>query len=89
MNPLTGMMMIFLLILLTFFGLPIAVVLLLNVFFPANFEPVSKPLAIDPTFKVIHNPLGVPINVMKVENKGNIIWVDAPNTVDVVNVVGA
>ena len=89
MNLIIGALVIFSLILLAFFGLPIAAVFLLNVFFPAEFEPGSKPLAIDPTSKVMHNPLGIPINVMKIENKGNIIWIDAPNTTDVVNVVGA
>ena len=86
MNPLMGVFMIFLLILLAFFGLPIAVVFLLNAFFPAEFEPVSKPLAINPTSKLMHEPFGVPINVMKIKNKGNIIWVDAVDPIDMTRV---
>ncbi len=86
MNPLIGMLMIFSLILFAFFGLPIAAVFILNAFFPSEYEPASKPLANKSTLKVTYEPLRVPINVMKIRNKGNIIWVDAVDTIDTTRV---
>jgi hypothetical protein len=43
----------------------------------------SKPLAINSTLKLMNKPLGVPINVMKIKNNGNTIWVDAVDTIDI------
>ncbi len=83
MSPLNGMLMIFSLIVFAFFGLPIAAVLILNAFFPSEYEPASKQSANKTTLKVTNEPLGVPINVMKIRNKGNIIWVDAVDTIDI------
>jgi hypothetical protein len=77
--------MIFSSILLAFFGLPITGLFLMSKFFPASIKPIAGgPLTINPSLELMPEPLGLPISVKKIRNKGNIIWVDAVDTVNMV-----
>ena len=81
MNEIIGTLMIFSVILLTFFGLPIAGLFIWSSLFPANIGPLSVPIGINSTINIDQEPLGFPIYVRKVKSKGNIIWVDAVDPV--------
>jgi len=83
MNPLIGTLMIFSMILLTFFGVPITGLLIWSAFSPANIGPLSAPIAINTSMNIDQQPLGSPIHVRKIMNKGHIIWVDAVEAVTV------
>ena len=77
MNLLIGTLTIFSFMLLAFFGLPMAGLFIMSAFFPANIGPVSTPTGINVSMNIDQAPLGFPIHVRKIKNKGNIIWVDA------------
>ncbi len=72
--------MIFSMILLTFFGIPIAGLFIWSAFSPANIEPLSAPISINTSMNFDQQPLGFPIHVRKIMNKGRIVWVDAVET---------
>ncbi len=72
--------MIFSMILLTFFGIPIAGLFIWSAFSPANIGPLSAPISINPSMNFDQQPLGFPIHVRKVMSKGRVIWVDAVET---------
>ena len=69
--------------LLAFFGLPMAGLFIMSAFFPANIGPVSSPIGVNIAMNLDQEPLGFPIHVRKIKNKGNIIWVDAKEVVAV------
>lgn len=83
MNPLNGTLMIFSMMLLTFFGVPIAGLFIWSAFSPANIGPLNAPMEINPSMNMDQLPIGFPIHVRKVMNKGRVIWIDAVEAVPV------
>ena len=77
MNLLIGTLTIFSFMLLAFFGLPMAGLFIMSAFFPVSIGLVSAPTGINVSMNIDQEPLGFPIHVRKIKNKGNIIWVDA------------
>ena len=74
MNAISGTMMVFSVLLLVFFGLPLMFFFLFSRIFPAKLEQPMEPVT---TNEETYETLGVPITIKKVRKNGNIIWVDA------------
>ena len=75
MEPMFGALMVFSVMLLVFFGLPLLFFYMFSRLFPAKIEPTMEPIA--SSAPETQENLGYPIRVKKIKNKGNIIWVDA------------
>ena len=75
METMFGALMVFSVMLLVFFGLPLLFFYMFSRLFPAKIEPQMEPLA--RSSPETQENLGYTVKVKKIKNKGNIIWVDA------------